>query len=342
VRGVGQASNSFCLYLEIPLEKEYTNKLLTLNTSNNIPFDLSVDLNFPKQAYLYYAGDNFYTSVGRYKLSWDDAKYPVHISPTTTLDNLTFAIRFPEVNYTFHALPTYPLLAPEEYNIQKSYSAQHTAGMYFYEPSKYIFAHRLDFYGNIGSDFKTRIGLSELNIVGGKFPDLIDLSPVLIYHNTYGEGFSNVTGGLDFSVSYRDIFKLYGEFVLDDLQGPTEIGYSYKPGSQAYDIGGSIRIEDTELWVEYAETSEWMYVTNYLPYLRINVRKFFIQNVPGGRYMPDYPLGFIYGPDAKMFSFGINGKLKELDLSYSLEYNHLIKGQVSDNGTIRWKWFWDS
>lgn len=301
------ASNGFCLYLELPLEKEYTNKLITLNTSNNIPFDLSIDLNFPKQAYLYYVGDNFYVSVGRYKFSWGDAKYPVHISPTTTLDNLTFAIRFPGVNFTFHAIPSYPLLTLEEYNIQKNYSDQNTAGMYFYEPSKYIFAHRIDFYGNIGNDFKTRLGISELNIVGGKVPDLIDLGPVLIYHNTYGEGFSNVTGGMDFSVSYKDMIKLYGELVIDDASTLTESQDSYKPGAQAYNIGLSARIEDTKFWVEYAETSEWMYVTNYLPYLRINVRKFFIQNFPSNRYFVDYPLGFIYGPDTKMFSVGING-----------------------------------
>jgi len=138
------------------------------------------------------------------------------------------------------------------------------------------------------------------------------------------------------------MIKLYGEIVIDDAKTPTESGSSYKPGAQAYNIGGSINVRNTKIWAEYGETSEWMYVTNYLPYLRINVRKFFIQNIPGGRFMPDYPVGFIYGPDAKMFSVGINGELKEFDLSYSFEYNHLIKGQVNDNGTVRWKWFWDS
>ena len=71
------------------------------------------------------------------------------------------------------------------------------------------------------------------------------------------------------------------------------------------------------------------------------MRKFFIQNVPSGRFMPDYPVGFIYGPNVKMFSVDIIRGVKEFDLSYSFEYNHLIKGQVKDNGTIRWKWFWD-
>jgi len=56
--------------------------------------------------------------------------------------------------------------------------------------------------------------------------------------------------------------------------------------------------------------------------------------------MFDYPLGFIYGPDAQMLSFGVQGKV--YDMKFDLTYNYLTKGLVDDNGNIRWKWFWDS
>jgi hypothetical protein len=338
------------VYLEIPFEKESRNKLITLNSFNNFPFSitnpldlskLSIDLNFPKFSYIYYANDWLFAAIGRFPLKWGDAQYPVHISPTIYQDNFTMSIKTPTVSYTFHAIASYPLLSNREEDIQKHFSDQHTAGKYFTEPSKYIFAHRIDFVNEIFTNSKLRIGLGELNIVGGKFPDIIDLNPVVIYHNTYGEGFSNVTGSIDFTLLFSDVIKIYGEYVLDDIIGFTEVGSNYKPGADAKNIGVSININNQKIWAEYSETSEWMYVTNYLPYLKINVRHFELQNNPSGRFLVDYPLGFIYGPDAKMLSVGINGILQDLGIKYDITYNYLIKGLVNDNGNERWKWFWD-
>jgi hypothetical protein len=104
--------------------------------------------------------------------------------------------------------------------------------------------------------------------------------------------------------------------------------------------GGRYNFGDFTFWLEYDHISEWMYVTNYLPYLRINVRQFHLNNGGTGRLLVDYPLGFMYGPDAKMFSLGVDGSL--LDISISAEYNYLVKGTVVDDTTIRWKWFWDT
>ncbi len=338
------------IYIELPFEKEKKNKLTTLNQGNNIPFSLtnpldfsklSVDLNFPAYSYLYYANEWIFAAIGRFPLKWGDAQYPVHISPTTYQDNLTISLKSSNTSYTFHAITSYPLLSQQEENIQKNYSDQHTSGMYFSEPSKYIFAHRLDFLLDLPLNTTLRIGFGELNVVGGKFPDIIDFNPVTIFHNTYGEGFSNVTGSVDFTLNLLNILKIYGEYVLDDVTSPTEFGSNYKPGANAKDIGLSFNLFNQNIWLEYSETSEWMYVTNYLPYLKINVRHFDLENNPSGRLLLDYPLGFIYGPDAKMFSIGINGTLQNLDISYDVRYNYLIKGLVNDNGTVRWKWFWD-
>lgn len=334
-------NKNFGLYTEIPVEEEFEYKILQFNDGSNfISNPPYIDLNFPKYAYLYFSNNDFFASIGRFPIIWGDAKYPVHISPTTSLDNITFALKFFNAVYTFHAIASYPLLSTNEYNIQKNYSDQHTAGMYFYEPSKYIFAHRIDFYNSFLKDVQLRIGIGELNVVGGKFPDIIDLNPAVIFHNTYGEGYSNVTGSIDFSLRIDKWLKFYGEFVLDDFKSPTEQNSNYKPGAQAFNIGISVNVAPFELWCEYAESSEWMYVTNYLPYLRINVRQFVIQNSPSSRLLVDYPLGFLYGPDAKLFAVGLNTSI--FDISFNIEYNHLIKGQVNDNGVVRWKWFWDS
>lgn len=330
----------FGLFVELPLDYSPGAKLSN-GEIHNLPLRImAIDLNFPRFAFLAVGNDIAYLSIGRYRISWGSARYPVHISPTAHLDNATFGLRFGSLVYTFHAIASYPLLSPPELNIQRSFSDSHTAGLYFSDPSKSIFAHRLDLYGSVSENFSYRFGIGELNIVGGKFPDLIDLNPVVVFHNTYGEGYSNVTGGIDFTLKLWKVLRLYGELVFDDLSTLTESLDGYKPGALAFNLGGELRFEHFTGWVEYAQTSQWMYVTNYLPYLRVNVRQFAIENDPPGRYLFDYPLGFKYGPEASLLSVGFEITYDKTNVS--LEYAHLSKGLVNDGGVIRWKWFWDT
>lgn len=72
--------------------------------------------------------------------------------------------------------------------------------MIYSKPYKTIAAHRFDFFGL--SDFSGRIGISETNLTGGKAANLIDISPVMFLHNTWGRNYSNVTGGVDFSLPF--------------------------------------------------------------------------------------------------------------------------------------------
>jgi len=162
-----------------------------------------------------------------------------------------------------------------------------------------------------------------------------------VYHNTYGEGYSNVTGGSDFELIFGKVFRIYGEIVFDDIVEPGETPESYKPAAQAFSLGSEVNFDRFKLWVEYSEASEWMYVTNYLPYLSISVRKFILQDRPWARYLVDYPVGFLFGPDAKLLSFGFEWEFSNFPGSIALEYKRLVKGTVNDNGSVRWKWFWD-
>ncbi|QTA38843.1 hypothetical protein JYK00_04880 [Thermosipho ferrireducens] len=335
-------SNGFSLFLDISVQREYFTRVKEYSTNllSAELFDLSkysFDMNFPELAYIYYANDNFFVSVGRFPIKWGVAHYPVTISDTTYQDNITFSIKFEDMRYTFHFISSYPLLSNEELYIQKNYYDGHTPERYFFEPCKSIIAHRFDFkLGNF------RWGIGELNVVGGKYPDLIDFNPITIFHNTYGEGFSNVVASLDFDYEVSDSVFLYGEFSLDDYQVPfTEGGSDYKPTAYAYNFGFKYSLKNFSFWGEYTFSSEWMYITNYLPYLRINVRHFYMDNKTSPqRALVDYPLGFKYGPDATMVSLGFQTDI--FDTKISFEYNFLLKGTVVDGDVERWKWFWDS
>ena len=328
------------IYTTIPFQKETISKAKDPSTNfllvDNKP---SLDLNGPENFLVGYITDNVFLGIGRFPIHWEDAKYPISISDTTFQDNLTFSAKIYNFKFTCHLISSYPILSQNEQEIQQKYTDQHTPYTKFYEPYKTIAAHRFDFFfGN------TRIGIGEINVIGGKFPDLIDINPLMFYHNTYGEGYSNVMASVDFSAKFNEKLKLYGEFCLDDYNTPTEKGSEYKPNAFGYNIGSKFSFGKFNFWIEYDFTSEWMYITNYLPYLRINVRHFYLDNLTSPhRSLMDYPLGFKYGPDATMLSIGFNFN-DEDRFDISCEYNLLLKGTVKEKDTniIRWKWFWDS
>lgn len=331
------------IYLELPIQKEYNTRLADPYSNFVAPYDglidigkYSVDMTIPQLAYLYYNDGPLFLSLGRYPLKWGEAKYPVVISPSTYQDNLSLAIDSDTIRYSFGLISSFPYLADKEYAIQTSCHDEHSTDRIYSEPYKTIAIHRVDIKGK-----KWRLGLGELNVIGGKFPDLTDISPVVIFHNTYGEGYSNVLMSLDGSISPVEGLKIYGELAADDASFPTtEKGSDYKPGAWAYNIGAEYRTQDWGIWLEYDHTDEWMYTTSYLPYLHISVRHFYIDNqtIPK-RMLVEYPLGFAYGPDADMISLG--GFFKIADIKLTAEYNFLIKGTVIDGTTTRWKWLWD-
>ncbi|ONN27796.1 hypothetical protein XJ44_02180 [Thermosipho affectus] len=324
-------NNNFVLYTNIPFSKETTVKIK--DPFLNFSFT-SFDMNGPENFLLGYLKKDLFIGIGRYPIKWGDSKYPITISDTTFQDNLTISKKFENFTYTYHFISSFPLLTKEEKHIQENYYEKHTPNLYFFEPFKTIVAHRFEFFLD---DF--RIAIGELNVVGGKAPDLIDLNPLMFFHNTYGEGYSNVLSSVDFSYSFKNL-KIFGEFALDDYITPTETE-DYKPNAYGYNLGIEFNLDNFNIWFEYDFTSEWMYITNYLPYLRINVRHFYLDNNNSpGRALADFPLGFRYGPDATMVSMGGNYKIENLKISFT--YNFLVKGTVNDDGKIRWKWFWDA
>lgn len=330
------------LYTNIPFQKEIISKVKDPSTNFFLVDEKpTFDMNGPENFLLGYISDNIFLAIGRFPLHWGDSKYPISISDTTFQDNITFSTKNNFFKYTYHLISSYPLLSSYEQEVQRKYFEKHTPSTNFFEPVKTIAAHRFDFFID-----NFRIGIGEINVVGGKIPDIIDINPLMFFHNTYGEGYSNVLSSIDFNVKVSNI-SIYGEFCLDDINGPTEVGTNYKPDAYGYNFGMFLDYKPFNVWIEYDFTSEWMYITNYLPYLRVNVRHFYIDNNNNNNSFPsrslmDYPLGFRYGPDATMISLGFS--FSKSNFKVTTEFNFLVKGMVIDdsNGKIRWKWFWDS
>ncbi len=296
------------LHIEIPLSHEYEERLrfdgpiLLFNI-------VKLDASYPSKAYFKYENELLGFSFGKYPLSWGPAYYPMTIAPNTVHNNFTFFAKFPFAKYYFH------LIGSDSRNLSEV---------------KHIIGHRLEF--NFG-DFEMSLG--EINIIGGRYPDFIDINPLMIYHNNY-RGNSNVIGSLD--LTYKTPFaNYYFEFSMDDFVLPEERDGSTIPFTYGLAYGTNLNLPIGNLIIEKSFTSEWMYITYAQHYMTHSVRHYYpSKTVPR---LADYPLGFLYGPDTDMFSIIFKGELFGIDTL--VEYNYLTKATVIENDTTRWKWFWD-
>jgi len=267
--------------------------------------------NFPTKGYASYYSKNFFFNIGRSQLAWGPMTHGLTLSDNSPYyDETSFMYTSPadfikRFSFTFNAISVDPSLTPAEYEEQSRSPDPMAGGFVYNERAKFLFAHRIDFLVKKN----LRIGLGELNLVGGKFPDIQDMNPFIIWHNTYGEGYSNSFGSLDFSYVPLKSLELYGELALDQDQNPVtsnptshNVPKGYKPVAYAYGLGGKYSWGKwqnmSQIGVEYYYTLPWMY-NRWQPYLKFTNRIMRVSNDPPSRLFTDYPFGYIYGPDAQ-------------------------------------------
>ena len=234
-------------------------------------------------------------------------------------------------------------LEDEEYAIQ-NYAASggdvsmgwdtinnHDASTQSLVPFKMFTYHRFEFkpFTRLG------IGISEMQLVGGKAPDLTNLLPTVSWHNTYSAGVSNVMLLADaWSVPVRGLL-VYGEFLMDDSKAPTEDGAA-KPQCWAWELGSEwVLPVESRNWrfsarAEYSHADTWTY-NRWQPYLTMYQR----QLITGGHRGFDIPLGHPEGGDVDQGSLTLtaisrNGKRIELGYTY-INKGRVILGMAEKN-----------
>lgn len=161
-------------------------------------------------------------------------------------------------------------------------------------PVKLFTYHRVEFkpFQGLG------LGLSEMQLLGGKTPDLHNLLPAGYWHNTFTAGVSNVMLQVDaWGVPINGLL-LRGEFITDDTSTPSEKGSAAKPNSWAWELGAtwvlpfSPRVWTHALNIEYSHVDTWTY-NRWQPWLTMYQRQMFT----GGHGGIDIPLGHPDGGD---------------------------------------------
>ncbi len=337
-----EIGENFKAVINIDFKKDYRNYIANGKDHetppiSNVPHELftgnilAFDFSFPSFGYLSYSTEHYSLVVGRNKLSWGPMRNGLTISNASDYyDNFTGSYTSPmgsgNFTYTFNLISSATLLSNKEWVKQDKAWDLNQQDRIYNTPAKHIIGHRFDFQPWEW----VRFGIGEVNAVGGKSLDLTDFSPVIIYHNTYGEGYSNVMLSVDFSVVPFNGLNIYGEFTLDDYAGPTEPSKKGKPKAYAY--GGGIEYAFNFLEsgtgsaaFEIYHTDTWIY-NRWQPLLKMTNRTITKSELPGARDTNEYPLGFKYGPDVNAFAVFVDAFYDKF--SAKVRFEHFTQGEI--------------
>ena len=222
---------------------------------SNIPFlKHMIELNFPRLGYIDYRVDNFYASVGRRQIKWGPGTYDLAISDSQPyLDNAYIQIDVSMNNgwkfwYGFTGI-AYKYFLDYNNDVDTAYAtAEGSRG------PKSTFSHKFAFENE-----SFRITISELNTVYGKYPSLLDFTPMGLWHNNYQDDYSNVMLNLSLEGKIGPV-RMFGTFTMDDFDLPHETPgegntFTGKPPA----IGISAGIELNLLKGEEVESSKFNY-----------------------------------------------------------------------------------
>ena len=313
--------------------------------STNLPFIGNlIDLTLPRLGFVEWEseGGNFFISLGRRLIKWGPGTYDLTLSDSQPyLDNIWTEFKLPLVNdwnFDFN----YIIISPKmwmDYNKEPINN----------DVQKTIFAHKWSFYNN-----NFRITIGELNNIYGKDPNFLDASPLIIWHDSNQDDYSNVFLHLILEGKVGPV-RAWGGFAMDDFDLPHETG-SAKPMAMGFSAGVEYHVFDGEGigdakfdrrdYTLREETfkvenglnvgAEWYHLSPLMYNRREDIAngagKFTIPfqfvSLVGEDYVyynDAYYLGFKYGPDSSLFRFYAEYTDAPIEAKLSVEY--LVRGQ---------------
>ncbi len=297
---------------------------------------------FPDQAYVSWAGKHTSLAAGRFKtgIGFGDANLFLN-GKANWYDHIEWA--WWSSRFRFYSLwgTSSSQLSSEEYACQSANwdtENNHDASTASLTAIKLFTYHYLEYRPLPSLGF----GLGEMQIAGGKMPELAHLLPLSYWHNTYSAGSSNVMLLAHAWAVPVPSLLVRGEYVMDDSKSPSESGAS-KPNCWAWEAGLTWVMPwepaglTVTLDVEYSHADKWTY-SRWQPYLTMYQR----QTLTGGWNGIDSPLGHPEGGDVDAGLLRITARGPS-GSRFSVGYGLTIKGPVylgmissiDDAGTIR-------
>jgi len=337
--GAAFGSRGFFGNLQIDLVTDSTAKYAGQNGITGFwdPVAYASYWTFPEEGYFAWSDDNVTLAAGRLQTGIGLGKTNIMLNGQARwYDQIQFSWWSGRFRLFSFWGTSSSFLDGEEYAIQ-AYSAisddekawgwdtvnNHDAATQTTVPLKLFSYHRVEFkpFARIG------FGFTEMQLVGGKAPDLTNLLPTVFWHNTYSAGVSNVMLQADvWAVPLAGIL-VYGEFLMDDSKAPSETGAA-KPNCWGWELGTTYvlpvgsRNWRYSLGAEYSHIDKWTY-NRWQPYLTMYQR----QMTTGGWNGFDIPLGHPEGGDVDQWSLTLTA-LSQDGKRIEFGYTYINKGPV--------------
>jgi hypothetical protein len=323
--------DGFYMGWEVDLMQENLADQKTGNPSN-LALDFGYyDVNFPFVAYAAVGGDHWSASVGRHDLVLGpgySGQLIVSDAPDW-LDQLRFTLWHENFKYTGSLIYVQPYLTGDSGTGEVKEVIDWTGEDY--TASKYIVFHRFDF-----TFFKVwNFGISEGLTWGGRPLDLRMFNPFILMHNFYEWEHAASMFSLDSEVTIARGLQAYGQFMFNAITTPYEIeryGADAEPPAMGWMAGiqyvlpatGRSSLPDLRIGLEYVHTDPWLYIRETM-LTSYAWRRRALSNLEGGKPLITKPLGYIWGPDSKVFMLYADGFVpleggSQVDFAASLSY----------------------
>jgi hypothetical protein len=335
------------LQADLPLRRDFESWHQSTDGSTLITEAGDLDINVPYEGWISAHYKPLFFKVGRFAQTWSDSPdrgvilngAPWHDGALTQLEMpvVTLSLFVSSLDARLNGTPqtaggAWPWDSEEEK--QRTLLTPNQHRRIYDDPFKSLIMHRADIY--LG---KLRLGLSEQVVIGGKALALRDFSPLMAWHNNYGDGFSNSITSLDFAFEIPNQHKFYGEFAVDEIKSEVgeTLGNPNQTNTLAWMLGYSFEKSLGPVLVQNrfdVVHTDALYGNHQLPLLKHSSRRMIRSNYreqgePGfiDTYVVDQPLGYWRGPGAMDFwwDLGLKWKRSELLIRSGL----LFKGETS-------------
>lgn len=279
----------------------------------------------PKEGYVSFAGKHLSACIGRLKGGtghglmgnlFQNSRAPYY-------DQISFSFynRFMKYSYMIGWSSYYLTENEKRYLNGYDYNGNKTpaAVNYDYQPLKLFAFHRLEF----AFTDTLSLGVGEMTLTGGKFPDLNMINPLGVYHNIYESTYHSYYSGADISWVPAKNHFLFFEALANEIYikgesntDPTALGIQL-----GYWFILPVKSQTKHrIAVEITHVDGWTY-SDLTPYLTMYQRQ--IQR----EIIFDIPLGYSYGGDCQQASLSYTAvSLAGIKLNVSASY--LQKGEI--------------
>ena len=276
----------------------------------------------PREGYISFASKHFSAALGRFKSGAGNGimgnLFQNSLAPY--YDQFTFSFYNSFIKYYYMLGMSSYYLTRDEMDYLDGNSAVNPSDLPDkYEPLKMFAFHRIE----IAPTDTFTIGIGEMTLVGGKFPDMNMVNPLGVYHNIYESTYHSYYAGIDISWVPAKGHFIFAELLANEIYVKGEANTD--PTATGAQLGYWFilplnTVTKHRIALELTHIDAWTY-SDLSPYLTMYQRQ--IQR----EVKFDVPLGYSLGGDLEQLSVIYTAVSKD-GIKLNLAFSRLHKGEI--------------